>query len=73
MNKPKLPKKLTLAKETLRMLVALECDRGQGFHLGHPMLPDQLRQLLVAPDSVPAVDGHSDSRMTFSHPESRGA
>jgi diguanylate cyclase (GGDEF)-like protein/PAS domain S-box-containing protein len=59
--------------ETLRMLVALKCDRGQGFHLAHPMLPDQLRQLLAAPDAVPALDGHSNGRVTFSHPESRGA
>ena len=59
--------------ETLRRLVELTCDRGQGFHLGHPMLPDQLRQLLVSPDPVSAADGHSNGHVTFSHPESRGA
>jgi EAL domain-containing protein (putative c-di-GMP-specific phosphodiesterase class I) len=59
--------------ETLRMLVEFTCDRAQGFHLAHPMLPDQLRQLLVSGDSVSGVDGHSNGGVSLSHPESRGA
>jgi diguanylate cyclase (GGDEF)-like protein len=35
-------------QETLELLASLGCDLAQGFHLAHPMLPDDLARLAAA-------------------------
>jgi diguanylate cyclase (GGDEF)-like protein len=51
--------------ETLRMLVNFRCDRAQGFYLAHPMLPDQLRNLLVSAEGLSGLGGHSNGNGRF--------